>query len=69
MDRLAAQPGEAVLAVAHGGLLNAMLNHLLGLPSQDCWRFDIQHAGVTAVDLFDGGSVLAGLNLGLEGSC
>jgi len=66
-NRLAELPDKTVLVVAHGGVITAMLNHLLRLPTQGCWCFDIRHAVVTVVNMYDDAGVLTGLNLGMEG--
>lgn len=61
--RLAARPEETILVVAHGGVVRALLCHLLKLPPQHYLLFDIKPARLTSIDLFREGGVLTGLNL------
>jgi broad specificity phosphatase PhoE len=60
-DRLAQDEAETVLAVAHGGVIRAMLCHLLGLEPQKYLVFDVGYATMAVVDLFDGRGVLTAL--------
>jgi broad specificity phosphatase PhoE len=66
-DRLASHPSDVVLAVTHGGVIRALLCHLLGLPFQHSFCFDLPYASLTTLDLFGGHGVLTGLNLTLAG--
>lgn len=52
-DRLAADPTPTVLVVAHGGVIRAILCHLLGLEARQHLAFDIQYASLTVLDLFE----------------
>ena len=61
--QLAARPEESILVVAHGGVVRALLCHLLKLPPQHYLLFDIKPARLTTLDLFPEGGVLTGLNL------
>ncbi|OIP51479.1 MAG: hypothetical protein COZ12_03605 [Deltaproteobacteria bacterium CG_4_10_14_3_um_filter_60_8] len=64
--RLSANKTDTILAVTHGGVIRAILCHLLGLAWKQYLLFAIQPAMVTIIDLYDGGGVLSGLNLGPE---
>jgi broad specificity phosphatase PhoE len=61
-DRLAADPSERILVITHGGVIRAMICHLLGLSPRSYVLFEIQCAAVSTIKLFDGRGVLAGLN-------
>jgi broad specificity phosphatase PhoE len=61
-DRLAASPADTVLAITHGGVIRAAICHLLGLDPRNYLLFDVRHASITTIDLFDGRGVLVGLN-------
>ena len=63
---LTARPEKTVLAVTHGGVIRAMICHLLRLPPEHYLLFDVQPAGLTVIDLYNQGGILAGFNLGLE---
>ena len=54
-ERLARQDEPTVLAVAHGGVIRAMLCHFLGLPVQYYLSFDIGYAATAVIDLADDG--------------
>ncbi len=60
-DRLARVEAETVLAVTHGGVIRAMICHLLGLDPQKYVVFDVPYAAVVVINLFDGKGVLAAL--------
>ena len=62
-DRLAARDEETVLVIAHGGVVRALICHLLGLPARNYLLFDIKPARLTVIDYFSEGGVLSGLNL------
>lgn len=62
-DRLAARPEESILVVAHGGVVRALLCHLLKLEPRHYLLFDVKPARLTTIDLFPEGGVLTGLNL------
>jgi broad specificity phosphatase PhoE len=57
-ERLARDPADTVLAVSHGGVIRAMICHLLGLEPRNYVLFDIQYAAVVVLRLFDGKGVL-----------
>ncbi len=61
--RLAARPEERLLVVAHGGVIRALICHLLGIPPRNYLLFDVRPARLATVDLFPEGGVLTGLNL------
>jgi len=61
--KLAARPEESILVVAHGGVLRALLCHLLKLPLHYYLLFDVKPARLATIDLFPEGGVLTGLNL------
>ncbi|MDD4889132.1 MAG: histidine phosphatase family protein [Phycisphaerae bacterium] len=62
-DRLVSLPGEAVVAVTHGGVIRQMICHLLRLDVRRYLLFDVRCATAAAIDWHDGGGALAGLNL------
>jgi alpha-ribazole phosphatase len=47
-----------VLAVTHGGVIRAMICHLLGLSMSQYLLFDIKPASLTTIEVFDGRGVL-----------
>lgn len=61
--RLAARPEERLLVVAHGGVVRALLCHLLKLEPRHYLLFDVKPARLATIDLFPEGGVLTGLNL------
>lgn len=61
--RLAARPEETILVVAHGGVVRALICHLLKLEPRHYLLFDIKPARLATIDLFPEGGVLTGLNL------
>jgi broad specificity phosphatase PhoE len=60
---LAARPEGSILVVAHGGVIRALLCHLLKLPLRNYLLFDVKPARLATLDLFPEGGVLTGLNL------
>jgi len=60
-DRLIHAQAETVLAVAHGGVIRAMICHLLGLEPRKYVAFHVPYATTVVIDLFDGKGVLAAL--------
>ena len=60
-DRLIHAEAETVLAVAHGGVIRAMICHLLGLEPRKYVAFRVPYATMVVIDLFDGKGVLAAL--------
>lgn len=59
--RLAEGDGPSVLAVTHGGVIRAMICHLLGLSPRRYVSFDVRPATLTKIAVYDGGGVLSGL--------
>jgi alpha-ribazole phosphatase len=66
-DRLVHDGADSVLVVTHGGVIRAMICHLLGLPPRQYVLFNIRCATCTTIDLFDGKGVLTGLNESFAG--
>jgi alpha-ribazole phosphatase len=62
-EKLAAREEQSILVVAHGGVVRALLCHLLKLPPQHYLLFDVKPARLATLDLFPEGGVLTGLNL------
>jgi alpha-ribazole phosphatase len=62
-EELAARPEETILVIAHGGVVRALLCHLLKLPPQHYLLFDARPARLAAIDLYSEGGVLSGFNL------
>jgi alpha-ribazole phosphatase len=60
-ERLIHAEAETVLAVAHGGVIRAMMCHLLGLEPRHYVAFSVPYASTVVIDLFDGKGVLAAL--------
>ena len=60
-DRLVAEPAETVLAVTHGGVIRAMICHLLRLDPRQYVLFHVGYAALAVIDLYDGRGVLAAL--------
>jgi alpha-ribazole phosphatase len=63
-DRLIHLPAHTVLLVTHGGVVRAMLCHLLGLDPRHYLAFHVGYAALAVVDLIDGKGVLAALEPG-----
>jgi alpha-ribazole phosphatase len=59
--RLADAEAEVVAAVTHGGVIRAMLCHLLGIEPRHYAAFNVPFATVVVVELFDGGGLLSAL--------
>jgi broad specificity phosphatase PhoE len=57
--RLAGDPAGTVLAVSHAGVIRALVCHYLGLRPSQYVLFDVGHASITLIHLFDGRGVLA----------
>ena len=47
---LAGHPGKVIGAVCHGGVIRALLSHLLDLPLPKTAHFEINYASVTVID-------------------
>jgi broad specificity phosphatase PhoE len=57
--RLAGDPAGTVLVVSHAGTIRALVCHYLGLRPSQYVLFDVGHASITLIRLFDGRGVLA----------
>jgi alpha-ribazole phosphatase len=58
-SQIAEQHSEAsVILVAHGGSLQALLAHLMGLPIDRMWQFHMSNTGISEVSLYAAGAVL-----------
>ena len=55
---------EALLIVAHGGVIRHLICSLLQLPFENYLLFDVKPGGVAKVQLYSQGGVLCGLNMG-----
>jgi len=62
-NQLLAMNNDTILVVSHGGVIRAMLCHLLRLHPENYLLFDIKPARLTVIDLFPEGGMLSGLNL------
>lgn len=60
-DRLVRARASTVLAVTHGGVIRAMLCHLLGLEPRHFMAFGVPYAALAVIDVFDGKGVLTAL--------
>lgn len=55
--------GKTFVVVSHGGLLQAMLCHLFGVPSRAIWPFRLANGSVTEVQFMNGCPVLTRLSV------
>lgn len=63
MDEIAqAFPGRPVVVVSHADVIKSAVCHVLGLPADSCFRFDIDPASISVVVAGDWGSKLLRLN-------
>lgn len=63
LDRIKSErPSRDVLIVAHGGSLQILLCHTLGLSPLDYWKFNLSQASLSIVHLYDQGPVIHLLN-------
>jgi len=60
--RIAEGDADTVLAVTHGGVILALICHLLGLKPEKYVQFKVGNASLTTIELFDGKGVLSELN-------
>ena len=60
-ERLLREPAATVLAVTHGGVIRAMICHLIGLDPRHYVAFDVPYAAVAVIERCDGKGVLAAL--------
>ncbi len=61
-DRIIANQADTVMAFAHGGVIRALICHLLGLPPNHYILFKIDPASLTKIELFEGKGALSALN-------
>jgi broad specificity phosphatase PhoE len=61
-DRMVTDTARIILAVTHGGVIRAIVCHLLGLSGSHHLAFDVRPASVTVLEVVDGRGVLTGLN-------
>lgn len=64
--KLAARPGDVILAVTHGGVIRSMICHLLGLEAKHYLLFNVRCGACVTIDLYDGKGVLGGLENPVE---
>lgn len=48
-DLLMKNQGEHTLLVCHGGVIRAILSHVLGMPKENLWNFDVPYANVSRI--------------------
>ncbi len=63
-DRLLASDAKNMLLVAHGGVIRSLICGLLGLSPRNYLLFQVVKGHYSTMDLYDGGGVLTGFNLG-----
>lgn len=63
-DRLLALEAETVLLVTHGGVIRSLICSLLGLTPDKYLLFQVAKGHYTTMELYAGGGVLTGFNLG-----
>ena len=54
--------GLAGAAVTHAGPIRALLCHCLGVPLERHWQFQVDAAGITIMEFYPAGALLAQLN-------
>ena len=57
-ERMVGDAASRILAVTHGGVIRAMICHLLGLSMSQYLLFDVRPASLTTIQVFDGRGVL-----------
>ena len=62
-DRMGAGSEETILAVTHGGVIRAMICHLLGLPDREYVLFNVKRASLTTLEVFEGRGALTELSV------
>lgn len=62
-ERLHIDGKENVLFVGHGGPIQCILCHLLGMKPSDIWHLEIRQGAYTKVEMYKDFSVLKGMNL------
>lgn len=55
-------PGKGIVLVSHADVIKCVICHVLGLPADRCFRFDIDPASISVVEFGEQGSRLIRLN-------
>lgn len=58
LDEALAGDGRRIAIVTHGGVFRSALPHLLGLPNDAIWHFDIRNGSVAECRMVDGHGLL-----------
>ena len=66
-NRLLASDARTLLLVTHGGVIRSLICGLLGLSQSNYLLFQVAKGHYSTIDLYDGGGVLTGFNLGGRG--
>jgi broad specificity phosphatase PhoE len=66
-NRLLAVDAKTLLLVTHGGVIRSLICGLLGLPQRNYLLFQVAKGHYSTMELYDGGGVLTGFNLGSQG--
>ena len=61
-DMLSENPDKTVIAVAHGGSLQVLIVHALGLPLEAYWKLWVSNASVSELRIDEWGAILNLLN-------
>jgi alpha-ribazole phosphatase len=62
-----AYDGRAVVAVTHGGVVRAVLSHVLGIPDERIFRAAVDPASLTVVEWLGGEPIVRCVNASLPG--
>ena len=61
--RIEAELGEGTaVAVTHGGAIRAFLCHVLGVPAERLWQFQVDAGSITVLEFHPAGAILSRLN-------
>ena len=66
-NRLLAANAKTLLLVTHGGVIRSLICGLLGLSQRNYLLFQVAKGHYSTMELYDGGGVLTGFNLGSQG--
>lgn len=66
-NRLLAADAKTLLLVTHGGVIRSLICGLLGLSQRNYFLFQVAKGHYSTMELYDGGGVLTGFNLGSQG--
>ncbi|MDD3814672.1 MAG: histidine phosphatase family protein [Desulfocapsaceae bacterium] len=66
-NRLLVSDAGTLLLVTHGGVIRSLICGLLGLSQRNYLLFQVAKGHYSTIDLYDGGGVLTGFNLGSRG--